>query len=231
VAAFTERTGGISEPPYDSLNLSFVAGDLPARVRTNRRRAAAAAAVPHLTLARQVHGVAVARIGRRRAGSGFLDPATALGPADVLVTRAPGVAVAILVADCLPIVLAADDMVMLLHAGWRGLSAGILGRAVSLFGRPERVAGAIGPGIGPCHYEVGPEVVEAVGRGVGGASHVRRRGRLFLDLPTTAEAGLRSAGVRDLVVAEECTACHPDRLYSHRRDGITGRQGAVAMLL
>jgi polyphenol oxidase len=230
LAAFTERGGGVSGPPFRSLNLGFRTGDDPARVRRNRRRAAEALNVPHLTVARQVHGVRAIRIGPGRAGRGFLDQSGALPPADVLVTRRDRVALATLVADCLPVVMASDELVVTVHAGWRGLAAGVLNRAAGLFPDRKGAAAAVGPAIGPCHYEVGAEVADAVAGGSpSGAVRASRRGRTFLDLPGTAARVLRDAGVGQVEVAEECTACEPDRFFSHRRDGRTGRQAAVAM--
>jgi purine-nucleoside/S-methyl-5'-thioadenosine phosphorylase / adenosine deaminase len=230
-AAFLERTGGVSAPPFDTLNLGFRTGDHLDAVRANRRRAADAIGVPRFATARQVHGIGVARVGRTRTGAGFDDPSTALPPADILATRLAGVAVGTLVADCLPVVLAGDRLLVSVHAGWRGLAGGVLPTAVSLFGPPASIAAWIGPGIGPCHYEVGPEVVAAVDASTPRAVHRRRNGRSFLDLRATASAALRALGVPEIEVIEECTACSPDRFFSHRRDGVTGRHASVAVLL
>jgi YfiH family protein len=230
LAAFTERTGGVSDDPFRSLNLGYRTGDDTGNVRRNRKRAAAALGVPPWASARQVHGVRAVRVGGRRAGAGFLDPTTALPPADVLVTTRRGVPLGVLTADCLPIVLASEELLVTVHAGWRGLAGGILERTIRLFARPGAVAVAVGPAIGPCHYEVGEEVAGAVAAGsISGAVRLRRRGRMFLDLPATAVEVLRVAGVRDVELAETCTACQTDRFFSHRRDGATGRQAAVAM--
>jgi YfiH family protein len=233
LAAFTERSGGTSAVPYNSLNLGFRTGDDQDRVRANRERAAAALEIPPVTTARQVHGVNVFRVGPRRAGRGFDEPVEGLPAADVLVTRGSRIPLGVLVADCLPVILATDDLLVVVHAGWRGLAAGIIDRAVALFPEPAELTAALGPAIGPCHYEVGQDVAEAVaaGSGGGGARRRRRKGRVFLDLPGTAEATLRARGVRDIDRAEVCTACREDRFYSHRRDGTTGRQAAIAMRL
>jgi copper oxidase (laccase) domain-containing protein len=111
-----------------------------------------------------------------------------------------------------------------------GLAGGILDRAVDLFAEPRTAAAAVGPAIGPCHYEVGDDVAGAVAAGSpSGAVRRRIRGAVFLDLPATAVAVLRARGVRSVEVAEVCTACQGDRFFSHRREGVTGRQGAVAM--
>jgi YfiH family protein len=230
LAAFPERGGGESEPPFDALNLGMRTGDALDRVRRNRVRTVAALNVPPFALARQVHGTELARVPARHAGAGFEDPSTAVGPADILVTDQRQVPLAILVADCLPIVLASDQLLVAIHAGWRGLASGILARALSVFPDPSGVAAAIGPAIGPCHYEVGPEVVRAVEAGSpGGAVVERRDGSVALDLRRTAEIGLATGGVPEVEVAEACTACLPERFYSHRRDGRTGRHAMVAM--
>lgn len=230
LAVFTERAGGVSSAPFQSLNLGFRTGDQPARVRRNRKRVTSSLRIPAFASARQVHGVRAARVGPRRAGAGFEDPSTALPPADILVTRGRGIALAILTADCVPVVVASDDLVVVVHAGWRGLAGGILDRAVELFPEPRAAAAAVGPAIGPCHYEVGDEVARAVAAG-SPAGAVRRKNKdaLFLDLPATAAGVLRARGIRSVDLAETCTACRGDRFFSHRRDGVTGRQGAIAM--
>jgi YfiH family protein len=230
LAAFPGRAGGESESPFHALNMGLLTGDDLEHVRRNRTRMVTALGIPPFAVARQVHGTEVARVPEGAAGAGFVDPSAALGPADILATEERGVPLAVLVADCLPIVLASDDLLVAVHAGWRGLASGIVARAVSAFRDPSAVAVAIGPAIGPCHYEVGPEVVSAVeGGSLGGAVVVRRDGSVALDLRRTAEAGLAAGGVRQVEAAEVCTACEPDRFYSHRRDGRTGRHVMVAM--
>lgn len=230
MAAFPERAGGDSEPPFQTLNMGFRTGDDLERVRGNRVRAVAALDVPRFAVARQVHGIDVARVPASAAGAGFDDPGTALGPADVLVTTERAVPLAVLVADCLPIALASEGLLVMVHAGWRGLASGILSRAVSAFADPTEVAAVIGPAIGSCHYEVGPEVVAAVEAGSGGGAVVERRdGSVALDLRSTAVRGLAAEGITEVEAVEVCTACEADRFYSHRRDGQTGRHAMVAM--
>ena len=230
LAAFTQRAGGESPPPFDSLNLGFRTGDDRDRVRRNRGRAVSGLGIGPFAVARQVHGAAVARVPVEAAGAGFHDPAAALGPADILVTSARGLPLAVLVADCLPIVLVSDHLLAAVHAGWRGLAAGIVARAAAEFEDRSVVSAAIGPAIGPCHYEVGDEVVTAVDRGSGGGAVVERRdGSTALNLRATAVRALVAAGIRDVKVIELCTACEPGRFYSHRRDGTTGRHAMVAM--
>jgi YfiH family protein len=234
LTGFTERTGGRSAAPYDTLNLGFATGDEPAHVRANRERLRAAMGIPRFALARQRHGAAVQRVEVDDVGAGFDDPARAVGDADVLATSDRGVPLATLVADCLPIVIAARDDTLLatVHAGWRGLAAGVIETAAALFGPEARPAAAIGPAIGPCHYEVGEDVVKAVAAGSEGHAVVERRGgRTYLDMPRTASAVLAAAGVEPVDVSGTCTACRADRYFSHRRDGVTGRQGVVAVRL
>lgn len=231
LAAFTERTGGVSSSPFDSLNLGFRTGDRRGRVARNRSLAARALGVPPFASGRQVHGTRVVRVGRARAGAGFADPAEEIAETDGLAVTAPRLPVAILVADCVPVILASEDRLVALHVGWRGVAGGILDRALRSFGGRGSAA-AIGPAIGPCHYEVGRDVASAVDAGAGGLASVERRGgRTFLDLPGTVARVLRSAGLGAVDRASECTACEGRRFFSHRRDGRTGRQAAVAMRL
>jgi polyphenol oxidase len=230
LAAFTERTGGESVDPFRSLNLGYGTGDTRSHVRRNRDRAAAALRIPPFTTARQAHGIETFTIDRSRAGGGFDDPTADLPTADILVTKERGVPLAVLTADCLPVALASDDVLVLVHAGWRGLAAGILDRAVQLFTDPSEIVTTVGPAIGPCHYEVGADVADAVAAGSPvGVVQRARRGRRFLDLPATAAAVLAGAGVKEVEVADLCTACHEDRFFSYRRDGVTGRQAAIVM--
>jgi YfiH family protein len=234
LAAFTERTGGVSAAPYDTLNLGLRTKDSPRRVVENRRRITEALGVPPFATGQQIHGDHLVRVGKRRAGAGFEQPGEALPRADALAVRRRGIPVAVLVADCLPIALGSPNerLLLVVHAGWRGLAAGILARAIGAFERPSEVRAAIGPAIGPCHYEVGDDVAAAVAAGSAvGAVSERRGGRRFLDLPRTAGEVLRAAGVRWVEISELCTACHQGRFFSHRRDGPTGRQALVAMVM
>jgi copper oxidase (laccase) domain-containing protein len=133
----------------------------------------------------------------------------------------------LLTADCLPVAVAAVDgtRLALLHAGWRGLESGIVEAGVDAVGAPA--VAAVGPGAGPCCYEVGEDVAEPLRRRFG--DDVVRDGRA--DLWLCAERALRGAGVNVVEVAGECTICTPQRYFSHRRDnGITGRQGVVGVL-
>jgi YfiH family protein len=217
---FTTRHGGVSEGPYESLNLGLWTDDDPTRVEENRQRVANLAGVPRERLAqgRQVHGAHVRRVGTAPPVAG--DPP---GPAeaDGQATALPGIAPIVLVADCLPVALVAPQAIAMLHAGWRGLAAGVLEEglaAVRALGARDGVVAAIGPGIGPCCYEVGPEVHEALGTSGPTA-----------DLKAVAAERLRGAGVGEVHDVGLCTACDPEQFFSHRRDaGVTGRQAGLA---
>jgi YfiH family protein len=230
LAAFTERAGGRSEGVFGGLNLGFRYCDDPAVVAENRRLVREALGVGPFACPQLVHRTWIAPVGTGRAGAGFDRPEEYVRGADGLVTRAPGRPLAVMAADCLMVALVdpATGRVAAVHAGWRGLAAGIVHRAVSMFDRPDRVLAAIGPAIGADHYEVGPEVPAALaGVSSPGAVTVRRNGRTHVDLAATAERVLDERGVRKIERAELCTACWPARFYSYRRDGRGGWQGLV----
>jgi len=223
-ALFTTRRGGVSTGPFASLNLGLWTDDEPANVHENRDRLAALTAIERGRFAqgRQVHGVGV------RALDAPPDPDEEPAPADGQATSVDGVAPVVLVADCLPIALAAPGAAAMLHAGWRGLAGGVVEagvRAVRELGASGDVVAAIGPGAGGCCYEVGEEVHAAF------AAHgdAVRRGR-NLDLKAIAARELKAAGVSAVHDVGICTMCaDPKLFYSHRRDGgVTGRQAGVA---
>lgn len=218
--AFTTRVGGVSEGPFASLNLGRKSGDDVARADENRRIACAAigADVEKLALNFQVHSdrVLKAAAGVRREH------------ADGLWTNEPGLPILAMSADCLPVALARtgtdEPAVAVLHVGWRGLLAGILAAGTRALGGGA-LAAAIGPGIGPCCYEVGEEVAAPFRDRFGDdVVHERR-----LDLWTSAERALLAAGVERVDRFDRCTCCEPETFFSHRRDaGRTGRQGVIA---
>ena len=234
LAAFTERIGGVSLSPFASLNCSLVTDDEAENGRQNWVRVVEALRIPPFATGYQVHGARVARLGLRRKGAGYSSPGTRIPGTDGLLTKMSRVPLAVLAADCLPIVLASpqEGTIAAVHAGWRGLAAGILPRAVGAFQDPADVRAVIGPGIGPDHYRVGEEVARAVAAASGaGAVTTRGRSSLHLDLAASARVALAALGVRRVEVAEVCTACEPERFFSHRRDGPTGRQLGLAMRL
>jgi polyphenol oxidase len=225
--AFSTRVGGVSEAEFASLNLGILTEDDPARVVVNRTRLceAAGADPDGATMAWQRHGGTVARAQPR----GIITPGTVYDHCDGLWSDAPGRAMLLLTADCMPIAIARSDglrpAVEILHAGWRGLLAGIVAAGVRAIGA-RKLAAVIGPSIGPCCYEVGDEVA-APFREAFGDDVVHEGSRL--DLWTAAERALRAAGVEHVDRFDLCTACDGDRFFSHRRDhGRTGRQGVIA---
>lgn len=234
LGAFSERTGGESAEPFSSLNVSYSVGDDGGAVADNRRRLIEGLGSPPFAVAGLVHGPRLIRVGRKRAEAGFRGPGDTVAGADGLFTQTPGIALAVTCADCVPLVLASpkQGLAAVVHAGWRGMAAGIIDGAARLFEDPQDVRVAIGPSIGPCHYEVGEDVALAVAAAYeSGAVTERRKGRLYLDLAATARAALRAIGVRKVEDTGLCTACERRRFFSHRRDGATGRQLALAMRL
>ena len=225
--SFSTRLGGVSEGAFASLNLGVLTGDDPERVVENRRRlcAAVGAEPERATMAFQVHG---ARVTEAKP-VGVVAPGTQYEACDGLWSDRPGQAMMLVTADCLPVALARLDgppRLAVLHVGWRGLLAGIVEKGVAALGA-GRIAAAIGPGIGPCCYEVGEEVAEPLRARFGGDVACDRTA----DLPLAAERALRAAGCASVDTTRLCTACHPDRFFSHRRDrGVTGRQGVVALI-
>jgi hypothetical protein len=233
LVACTERTGGASAGRFASLNLGLRSGDDVDAVVENRGRVIAALDVEPFACVRQKHGARIVRAGPARKGAGFLDPDEALGDADGIVTTSKGVAIAVLAADCVPVALAdpGTGRLSVVHAGWRGVAAGILRGALQAFASPGDVRAVIGPAIGPDHYEVGEDVALAVSAATErGAVTSKVGSSLRLDLPATVARILREAGVTKVEKADECTACLPKRFYSHRRDGEGGgRQAMIAV--
>lgn len=239
-ALLSTRHGGVSEGPYESLNLGVLTEDLEPNARENRRRLAAAAGIDPAGVAMgwQVHGATVARIGEPARPNGYLDPAV-MPKRDGAATATPGVTPLAMAADCLPLLLSlprpGGGAVAALHCGWRGLAAGIVAAGVRAVcelaeGRPGEAWAAIGAGAGPCCYEVGPEVLEALHeRGHAGEVATGR----MLDLSLVARRDLERAGVPAGQVASLglCTICSPGLFFSHRRDGgVTGRQAGLVWL-
>ena len=223
--AFSSRIGGVSEGAYESLNLGILTEDEAERVVENRRRLCAAVGVvpEQATMAWQVHGAEVVRAD----GRGIVRPGTVNVRCDGLWTDDPELPVMLLTADCLSVALARLDgppAVAALHVGWRGLLAGIIEEAATVLGE-GRLAAAVGPGIGPCCYEVGDEVAQPY-RERFGADLVRGR---HLDLPEAAARALAAVGCETVERVDLCTSCEETLFFSHRRDrGVTGRQGIIA---
>ncbi len=224
-AAFATRGGGVSPGPHESLDLAGQGGDDPDAVLENRHRLVAALGldVDRVVIGRQVHGAEIASHDGPQAPSPFSRPGPDPPQVDGHVVDRAGLAPLVFVADCLPIALAGPAGVAMLHCGWRGLAAGIISAGAR---RVEATAAAIGPGIGPCCYEVGSEVLAAfaaLGEGIAAER--------MLDLTEVARRQLDAAGVGAVNAAGLCTSCNPELFFSHRRDGgRTGRQGGLAWI-
>ncbi len=213
---FFTREGGVSTGPYASLNGSLSGGDDPASVAENRRRAAAAIGARVLLGLSQVHGTEVVRLTQA------WPPGN--GPkADAMVTDRPGFGLAIITADCAPVLFAARGMVGAAHAGWRGALAGLLERTVAAMGGAG-VQAAIGPCIGPSSYEVAADLRDAVlARDPADARFFvnRRPGHWLFDLPQYCAARLRAAGAEVTLLAAD-TLPDERRFFSHRRRTLAG---------
>jgi YfiH family protein len=238
--AFTTRQGGASRAPYDTLNLGLHVGDAEDAVLANRRALTSALGIAPPVLGEQVHGAVTAIVRRAGAGSGWEARETALAATDALVTPEAGLPLAILVADCAPVLLLPPrGALAVAHAGWRGLASGVLEAALGGLSRlssapPRACRAVIGPCIRGCCYEVGQEVwsrfpSECLAPGGGTAS---RR----LDLMTAVTHRLRQAGLppEQIHAVGLCTACHPALFFSHRRatrEGLaaTGRMALLAV--
>jgi len=257
-AMVTTRHGGVSAGRYATLNLSFAVGDEAANVRENRRRAAAAlgAGPADFVFAAQVHGSHAEVVSAADRGRGTLAAGDAVGPADALVTATPGTVLAILVADCVPVILydPAAHVLACVHAGWRGTVARTAQAAVaamcSLGTRPEDVIAGIGPSVAAGSYQVGEEVAAAARDAFGeevtgprGASGPQAQallrpavaggpGQWLFDLPAANRHVLRTAGVPDGQIHVIATPTGPDPglFFSHRAERPCGRFALAARL-
>ena len=219
---------GVSRAPFDACNLGARCGDDVEAVAENRRQLEAALQLPSTPRwLKQVHGIDVA------AEPGFDEP-----EADAAVTRVPGTVLAILTADCLPVVFASRDgsEIAAAHAGWRGLAAGVLEATVAAMRTPpSQVQAWLGPAAGPALYEIGQDVFDAfVGRDpMAEAAFVATRpGHWKVDLPALARLRLQRAGLSLDAISggRHCTLADPQRFYSHRRDRRTGRLATLAWI-
>jgi YfiH family protein len=224
-AAFSTRRGGVSEGPYESLNLGILTDDDQRRVAENRGLLAAEVGLDaeRVAMGWQVHGSDIHEWREAPDRGGYASPGAKLDRADGHATGVPALGLLVLVADCLPVALIAPGRAAMLHCGWRPLAAGIVEDALATFDEPP--AAAIGPGIGRCCYEVGEEVLAEFADLDGVAS-----GRM-LDLRMVVRRKLEAAGVERIEEVDLCTSCRPELFFSHRRDGgVTGRQGGLAWL-
>lgn len=235
----TDRRDGLSQAPWSDFNLAMHVGDDPAAVQSNRELLTDAIGVP-VAWADQVHGTHIAQVGA--------SPCE-VPTADGLLTTVPGLACSMLVADCLPVVLShrVHPCVASVHAGWRGLSAGVIEAAIASMARAVgepvaefalQLSAWLGPCIGPEHFEVGPEVRLALEDGLevpdGVFAPSVRGGRHMADLAALARLRLVKAGVAELSGNDSspmwCTHGQPRRYFSHRRDGAKlGTTGRMAV--
>jgi YfiH family protein len=238
-AAFATRVGGVSEAPFDYLNLGVLTDDSTEAVVKNRQRLAAALGLDatRIPIGLQVHGADLAIHSAPQRPSPFAEPGGKIPQVDGHVVFEPGLAPLVFTADCLPVALSGPGGVAMLHCGWRGLAAGIVAAGAEAVGATDA---AIGPGIGPCCYEVGDEVLDAfsaLGEGITVADGPKSRpgvdisARRRLDLAEVARRLLAAAGVERIEAAGLCTSCEPELFFSHRRDaGRTGRQGGLVWI-
>ena len=226
-ALVTTRHGlGVSQTPFDGFNLGARCGDEAGAVAENRRQLQSALRLPSAPRwLKQVHGIDVS-----------IDPGFDEPEADAAVTATPGVVLAILTADCLPVVFAAKDgsEIGAAHAGWRGLAAGVLEATVAAMATtPRDIVAWLGPAAGPQAYEIGEEVFDAFvahDPRAAAAFAPTRPGHWKIDLYALARQRLADAGVADVHGGGLCTISDPARFFSHRRDGRSGRLATLAWI-
>jgi hypothetical protein len=233
-AALT-RLGGVSRGAFATLNLGHTVGDDLAAVEENHRRVFSVLNLrrEQIVSSYQIHSAQVRLVGEAHGGT--VQPAT-----DGLITTAPGIALLLRFADCMPLLLfdSVRHAVGLVHAGWRGVARGVVAAAVAAFvrrvgSRPADLWSGLGPAIGPCCYRVGPDVASAVAEACPeGAEVIQRRGEaLYLDLAGAVREQLLAAGVTRVEMSGLCTACRTGEWFSHRAEhGQTGRFGVLVML-
>jgi polyphenol oxidase len=241
VHAITTRTGGVSRPPHDTLNMSFSRPDDPLAVRENRRRVCTALeiALERMVQAGQVHGNKVQVVAQQHAGRGALDHATALPPSDALITNQPDLYLLACFADCVPLLFydPVRRAVGVAHAGWQGtikhIGAATVAAMMHTFrSDPADLRVIIGPSAGPCCYNIWPHIADTVREAFPGCPKVlqERDGQTFFDLWAANEATLIRRGVRQeqIEISGLCTIHHADRFFSHRAaNGQTGRFAAI----
>jgi YfiH family protein len=234
-ALFTTRDGvmGSSRSAYASFNLGDHVGDNPMAVKKNR--SALRRFLPNEPRwLKQVHGATVVRVD----GHDCAVPPSTPPVGDAAFSRHPGTVCAVLVADCLPILLCdhAGTVVAVVHAGWRGLAEGVIERTVCVIGTlPARLIAWLGPAIGPNHFEVGEEVRQTFitndeRSGAAFIPHNSREDKWFADLFLLARQRLQKAGVPEIYGGRICTFSDPARFYSYRRDGNCGRMAGLIWL-
>jgi len=236
-ALITTRAGGVSVGPYagadgsGGLNLGRGSGDDLMAVQTNRLRLRALLPAEPAWL-KQVHGPVVVDANEVNLRPGSVE-------ADASITDRPGTVAAVMIADCMPVLLAdaLGRCVGVAHAGWRGLAAGVIRNTVRamrerLADPHARLLAYLGPAIGPDHFEVRGDVLEAMSAGIAGAAHAftRHGDRYLANLFMLGRLALKEEGIDAIFGGGICTVCDPRRFYSHRRDRVTGRHAALAWL-
>ncbi|WP_145574614.1 purine nucleoside phosphorylase YfiH [Yersinia alsatica] len=227
-ACSTTRHGGISEFPYDSLNLGTHVGDIAATVITNRQRLVEQGQLPQMPVwLEQVHGTRVLHLD----GSAISDV-----QADAVYSRVTGQVCAVMTADCLPVLFCslAGDEVAAAHAGWRGLCAGVLEQTMAQFNAaPSSIIAWLGPAIGPQQFEVGEEVKQAfIDIDTQAAAAFIPAGTQYLaDIYLLARQRLQAVGIHAIYGGDHCTVSEKQQFFSYRRDGITGRMASLVWLI
>jgi len=242
---FSTRIGGISEEPYQELNLGFLTGDDWEKVKENRRLFAQSLGIPlaSIVAANQVHGDKIFKAGTSDCGRGAFEQNTVVKETDALITNEPGVALIAFYADCVPIMFLDPvlKVIAIAHAGWKGTVLNITGKTVEQMGeeydcQPQNILAAICPSIGPCHYEVDTPVISKFQDDFnqwGKVLKLKSEGKAQLNLWEANRLQLLEAGILDkhITVSEICTYCNPEILYSYRYDkGKTGRLAGIIML-
>ncbi len=223
-ACFTGRRGGVSLPPYDSLNLGDHVGDAPEAVIANRTAVQRAlSGIDRIQWLTQVHGTVVLDADANHGAEGTESEAPV---ADASTSQQPGTACAVMTADCLPVLFCNSDgsRVAAAHAGWRGLADGILLETLKAFDDVSQVSAYLCPAIGPKAFEVGPDVRDAFASAPEECFKQGRGDRLFADLFGLARWQLEGAGVAQVYGGGVCTYEQSEDYFSYRRDGVTGRQ-------
>ena len=216
-AIYTTRVGGVSAEPFDKMNTSYAVGDNAIRVMANRDMTGRTiGGGAFWSVVKQVHGAAVSEA----------DTSRVLRPADAQWTDEPDRTLGVLSADCVLLLLVGSPRIAVVHAGWRGMAAGVIENAIEACGGVREVF--CGPAIGPCCFEVGADVHEAFA-GRFGSQVLPDPGHV--DLWVAAEIAARRAGAEAVHTSRLCTSCHDDLFFSHRRDrGHTGRQALIARI-
>lgn len=230
------RLGGVSQPPFNALNLGRSVGDSPDAVEENYRRVCQVLGVAHESLVTgyQVHSDRVAIVGREH--KGYL-----LKDTDALITHSPDICLTLRFADCVPLVFfdPVQRAVGLAHAGWKGtvskIGSKVIASLQSAYGsHPADIIAGIGPSIGPCCYQIGADVIQQMEQAFPNTEDLlitQADRSIHLDLWVTNRRALEMCGVQHIEVAGICTSCHRDEFFSHRGDrGHTGRFGAFVML-